>query len=79
MLIVQEIAGKGRGLVATRDIAAGEVVLSERPLMMYPHCDALGSVCSHCLRSLHLPGKGRSKPSADRASDDCLLAVDSVR
>lgn len=39
--------GGGRGLVATRSVAAGEVVLSEKPLVATPAAGA--SVCAACL------------------------------
>ena len=32
---VREVPGKGRGVVATRGLAVGTVVMTERPLMVY--------------------------------------------
>ena len=51
---VQMIAveGRGRGLFATRDIAAGETVLQEAPLMLIASPEYLPMVCSQCLRGL---------------------------
>ena len=44
--------GRGIGLFAARDIAAGETVLSEQPLIVYAHEEATSSVCAFCLRLL---------------------------
>ena len=53
---VWESLGRGRALRAARDIAAGEVVLSDLPLLLTPSHDAVADVCSACLRLL--PAKG---------------------
>jgi hypothetical protein len=57
MLAVQEVAGKGRGVFATRDIGAGEVVLTEQPLMLYPQQGTAAAFCSHCLRAFNSLGE----------------------
>ena len=36
---IVSIEGKGRGVVATRDIKAGEIVLQESPVLIMPHPD----------------------------------------
>ena len=41
---VVDIEGKGKGVVATRDIDVGEIILIERPLLVYPRmCRSLAS------------------------------------
>ena len=44
-------AGRGRCIVAARDIAAGETVLSERPALLFVQPEFEASVCACCLRS----------------------------
>eukprot|EP01062_Namystynia_karyoxenos_P013768 TRINITY_DN1494_c0_g1_i1.p1 TRINITY_DN1494_c0_g1~~TRINITY_DN1494_c0_g1_i1.p1 ORF type:complete len:492 (+),score=134.56 TRINITY_DN1494_c0_g1_i1:76-1551(+) len=46
---VADIPGKGRGLVATRDVAAGEVVVAEPPLVVYADEKQFAAVCARCL------------------------------
>ena len=46
------IEGRGRGLFATRDIAAGETVLQEAPNMLIAAPEYLPVVCAQCLRGL---------------------------
>lgn len=33
---IRDIPGKGKGIIATRDIALGEIVVVERPVLVYP-------------------------------------------
>lgn len=47
-----ELPGRGVGLVAVRDIAPGEVVIQEEPLILYPNELLRQSVCGCCLRML---------------------------
>ena len=47
-----ELPGRGRGLVAARDIRAGETVLSEDPLLLFVQPAFADSVCAQCLRML---------------------------
>ena len=56
VLQVRDVAGKGRGLFATRLIQGGEVVLREAPLLLYPQPSVAGATCAHCLRLLAPPG-----------------------
>lgn len=49
-LIVQERSGRGRGLVAARELHAGETVLNEPPLMLTPSLRCIRDVCCCCLR-----------------------------
>lgn len=55
----EAIVGRGRGMVATRGLRAGEVLLRESPLMVYEEAEAAesGAFCSHCERLLSLPGR----------------------
>lgn len=47
-----ELPGRGIGLVAARDIAPGELIISEEPLILYPNELLRTSVCGCCLRML---------------------------
>ncbi|KAL6843152.1 hypothetical protein ACP4OV_026865 [Aristida adscensionis] len=52
-LRVADLPGRGRGLVAARNVREGEVLLSESPILLYPATLAsLSSYCSACFRSL---------------------------
>ncbi|GLI60574.1 hypothetical protein VaNZ11_002733 [Volvox africanus] len=50
--VILDVNGKGKGLVATRDITEGTTVFIERPLVHLQHLDNRGSaiVCQACLR-----------------------------
>ncbi|KAF0899499.1 hypothetical protein E2562_019982 [Oryza meyeriana var. granulata] len=51
-----DLPGRGRGLLAARNIREGEVILTEQPLLLYPaSLAALPSFCSACFRSLSAP------------------------
>ncbi|KAF7109860.1 hypothetical protein CFC21_110054, partial [Triticum aestivum] len=55
-LKVADLPGRGRALLAARDILEGEVLLSESPILLYPSSFAsLSSYCSVCFRSLPPP------------------------
>jgi hypothetical protein len=47
-----QLPGRGKGLVAVRDIRAGETVLSEAPFLLFVQPSFTGSVCAQCLRTL---------------------------
>ena len=49
---VVQVAGQGRGLVATRDLEYGEVLFSERPYLCVPALSKRKQVCYHCLKVL---------------------------
>ncbi|KAG0522894.1 hypothetical protein BDA96_07G077100 [Sorghum bicolor] len=52
-LRVADLPGRGRGLVAARNVREGEVLLSEPPVLLYPSTlSSLASYCSACFRSL---------------------------
>ena len=69
MLALTQISGRGLGLVAAQPIAAGEVVLSEGPLILYPQHSMSAEVCHHCLRML-----GAGEHSASASDQNCSLA-----
>ncbi|CAE8724519.1 unnamed protein product, partial [Polarella glacialis] len=48
--VVRRLAGRGRGVVATRRLAAGEAVLLEEPWAVVLLADELGSRCDFSLR-----------------------------
>lgn len=51
---VRDVEGRGRGLLAVRDIRAGETVLTALPIFIV--CHHAERYCSTCLRELSLPG-----------------------
>jgi SET and MYND domain-containing protein len=51
-VVPRTLPGKGRALVAARDIAAGETVLVDMPVLLAPAADALASACAACVRRL---------------------------
>lgn len=63
-----ELPGRGMGLVAVRDIAPGEIVMQEEPLILYPNELNLSTVCGSCLRMLE--GTGSAQPQ--QAAGPCL-------
>lgn len=56
-LEVRQVPGKGRGVFSTRLIKAGEVVLAEQPLLLYPQHSTAAAFCSHCLRAFNSLGE----------------------
>lgn len=48
----RQLPGRGQGLVAARDLAAGEEVLADSPLLLTPAPDARAAACATCLRIL---------------------------
>lgn len=61
------LPGRGRALVAARDIRAGETVLSEAPLLLFTQRAFASTACARCLRLLDA-GAARSA----RASPSCV-------
>lgn len=43
------IPGRGRGLITTRDVAAGEIVIAEETLLLTVSQEFKDQVCSNCL------------------------------
>ena len=60
-----EIPGRGIGLVAARDIQAGETVLVDEPLLLFVQPAFAAQACAQCLRML----------SAGRLARDCIRGV----
>lgn len=48
---------RGLGAFATRDIAAGETILCEAPILVYPQASLSSQFCSHCLRDVGALGE----------------------
>lgn len=62
---VDLLSGRGRGVVASRCIGAGEVVLVDHPALSVVCEEANEDFCSYCLRSLVMGhGEGSQVPSA---------------
>ncbi|GAA0185279.1 histone modifying enzyme [Lithospermum erythrorhizon] len=64
-----EIPGKGRSLVATEALKAGQIVLRDSPILVYSafpvtvdHYNKERSYCSHCFRSMSNPASAISCP-----------------
>ncbi|GLC55857.1 hypothetical protein PLESTB_001036400 [Pleodorina starrii] len=74
---VVQVPGRGRGVVATRSIRAGEVVHLEVPLLTFPELGAARGVCYHCLSPVDLsPSPVRHRgPSGRRFCCDACLAA----
>ena len=54
---LKHIPGRGRGLVTTRHVEAGEIVLAEEPLLLTVSQEFKDRVCVNCLCWLeHCPG-----------------------
>lgn len=56
VLKVEEIQGRGRGIVASQPLKAGQIILTDSPILLYPttpfsHHSSL--FCDHCFKSLH--------------------------
>ena len=51
---LQDVEGRGRGLVALRDIRAGETVLTTLPVFIV--CNHAEQYCCNCLRDLSISG-----------------------
>ncbi|ERN06421.1 histone-lysine N-methyltransferase ASHR2 [Amborella trichopoda] len=53
-----DISGRGRALIASKAIFAGQILLQDTPILLYPaapHKNLSSSFCSHCFRSLPIP------------------------
>nr|CAB3504885.1 unnamed protein product [Digitaria exilis] len=75
-LRVADLPGRGRGLVAARNVGEGEVLLSESPALLYPSTLAsLRSYCAACFRSLpSTPTPCASCRAAAFCSPSCAAA-----
>ncbi|KAK4252658.1 hypothetical protein QN277_014403 [Acacia crassicarpa] len=75
LLKLDQIQGKGRGLIAAQNLKAGQIVLTESPIILYStfplFSDSSSSYCDHCFRSI----SSFSCPSCSRhrfCSQKCL-------
>ena len=46
---LKQLPGRGRGLVTTRDVQAGEVLIAEEPLLLTVSQEFKDHACSNCL------------------------------
>ena len=80
--IIKPLEGRGRGLVAARDIKAGETVVAEEPLLLTVGQDAKDYACAHCLRLLTAGAAcrfARWQPPHRRKAPRILLPHDATR
>ena len=54
---VKDIPNRGLGVVTTRALQAGETIITDTPILLYPQSSAVKEVCNFCLRWLAAPGK----------------------
>ncbi|KAK1609319.1 hypothetical protein QYE76_032992 [Lolium multiflorum] len=70
-----DLPGRGRALLAAREILEGEVILSEPPILLYPSSLAsLPAYCSACFRSLPPPPHAPAPCPSCRAAAFCSPA-----
>lgn len=79
----EKIEGRGRGMVAARDLQAGEILLRESPLLVYQEAEAAENktFCAHCMRVLMSQPTTTLCPSCSSAtfcSPDCMDAAQST-
>lgn len=79
MFEIREIkaSNKGFGIFSTRYINAGEVIVSEPPLLLYPQASLVGEICSHCLKDLVSNGEAVTCETCSNAmfcNDTCRRA-----
>ncbi|KAF7829152.1 histone-lysine N-methyltransferase ASHR2 [Senna tora] len=81
VLKMAQIEGKGRGLIASQNLKAGQVILTEPPTLLYSAFPLLSqsqsqsSYCDHCFRILPLNHTAFSCPSCSHhrfCSHNCL-------
>lgn len=65
MLEVKSHARKGRGLYASRLISAGEIVLTEEPVLLVPAPELQSAVCCSCMKVQGSPGVAGADTAAD--------------
>jgi hypothetical protein len=65
---VRDLPGRGAGLVATRPIAPGEVIVREAPLLLLPEAAAAGAVCAACLCYLSSAAQPHPCPGCRRVA-----------
>ncbi|CAJ2677758.1 unnamed protein product [Trifolium pratense] len=66
VLKVEEIQGRGRGIVASQPLKAGQIILTDSPILLYPvspFSPHSSSFCDHCFKSLQHQSSIVSCPS----------------
>jgi hypothetical protein len=58
-------AAKGYGAFSASHIRAGDLVLQEAPLLLYPQASNAHRFCSHCLKDLSVSRHGSRCDSCD--------------
>ncbi|XP_044460653.1 histone-lysine N-methyltransferase ASHR2-like [Mangifera indica] len=78
-LSVAEIDGRGRGLVSTQPLKAGQTVLRDSPILLYSAFPFQNpsSYCNHCFRTLQSSSINCSSCSALFCSAACLSSATS--
>lgn len=67
--VVIDIPGRGQGLKAARNVTAGEVILSDLPILIAQN--DVGEFCTACLRAL--AGRNGEQPCTSYKQPDPLL------
>jgi hypothetical protein len=49
---VKDMPGRGLGVVAKTPLQAGETIITDMPIVLYPQSSAISEVCNFCLRWL---------------------------
>lgn len=78
MLEVKDLPGRGRSLVCSRDVAAGDVVLEEDPTLLHVSPEHHEYVCAWCLRLLSGPFSCADCAQASFCSASCQQAAAAV-
>lgn len=70
-----QIAGAGRGLVATRDLEYGEILFTEQPYLCVPALSKRKQVCYHCLKVLQQTGGQQQQQQPGAAQQTTTTTV----
>ncbi|KAL5700477.1 hypothetical protein ACHQM5_025914 [Ranunculus cassubicifolius] len=52
LIAMQEIEGRGRAIISTRPIKAGEILLTDSPILLYPANPLNNRYCFNCFKTL---------------------------
>lgn len=69
---IQQLNGRGRGLVTTAPVQGGSAILVEAPLILTVSQDYKDAACANCLRLLAV---GAGEASADGALDSSMPSL----
>lgn len=84
MLSLVEIEGRGRALIASQPLKAGQIILKDSPILMYSAYpiiknQSLASYCDNCFRVLPIPANATACPSCSHnhlfCNHNCLTAA----